>query len=244
MVRLFVPLPEPAPTEVTLSGERRHYLLHVLRLAEDSVLEVFDGAGRAFSARVLAVEEDTVRLGLGEARHAPPSREVHILQGLPKGDKLEWVLQKGTELGATAFHPVAAARSVVKLEPKRAEERTTRWTKIVEEAARQCRRNDVPRVHPPRALLEAARSLSPDTLLLVLDEEESAVPLSEAFRSRPAGTPVALVVGPEGGLTREEVSALQTFGARPVTLGRRILRTETAALAALTVMAHLDGELG
>jgi 16S rRNA (uracil1498-N3)-methyltransferase len=244
VVRLFVPLPEPAPTEVTLSGERRHYLLHVLRLAEDSVLEVFDGAGRAFSARVLAVGEDGVRLGLGEARHAPPSREVHILQGLPKGDKLEWVLQKGTELGATAFHPVAAARSVVKLEPKRAEERTARWTKIVEEAARQCRRNDVPRVHPPRALLEAARSLSPDTLLLVLDEEESAVPLGEAFRSRPGGTPVALVVGPEGGLTREEVSALQALGARPVTLGRRILRTETAALAALTVMAHLDGELG
>lgn len=244
MVRLFVPLPEPAPPEVTLSGDRRHYLLHVLRLAAGASLEVFDGSGRAFEARVASVEADSVRLVLGQARHTPPAREVHILQGLPKGDKLEWVLQKGTELGATAFHPVAAARSVVKLEPKRAEERTARWSKIVEEAARQCRRNDVPAVHTPRPLVEAARSLAPGTTLLVLDEEESAVPLGEAFRSCAPGSPVALVVGPEGGLDREEISALRALGGRPVTLGRRILRTETAALAALAVMAHLDGELG
>ncbi|MFY0564393.1 16S rRNA (uracil(1498)-N(3))-methyltransferase [Archangium lansingense] len=244
MVRLFVPLPEPAPPEVTLSGERRHYLVHVLRLVEGSSLEVFDGAGRAFEARVASLDADAVRLVLGEARHTPPPRPLHILQGLPKGDKLELVLQKGTELGATAFHPVATARSVVKLEPKRAEERTTRWTKIVEEAARQCRRNDMPIVHPPRPLVDAARSLAPGTTLLVLDEEESAVPLSEAFRSCAPGSPVALVVGPEGGLAREEVSALRALGARPVTLGRRILRTETAALAALAVMGFLDGELG
>ncbi|MCY1074712.1 16S rRNA (uracil(1498)-N(3))-methyltransferase [Archangium lansingense] len=244
MVRLFVPLPEPAPPEVTLSGERRHYLVHVLRLVEGSSLEVFDGAGRAFEARVASLDADSVRLVLGEARHTPPPRPLHILQGLPKGDKLELVLQKGTELGATAFHPVATARSVVKLEPKRAEERTTRWTKIVEEAARQCRRNDMPTVHPPRPLVDAARSLAPGTTLLVLDEEESAVPLSEAFRSCAPGSPVALVVGPEGGLAREEVSALRALGARPVTLGRRILRTETAALAALAVMGFLDGELG
>ncbi len=244
MVRLFVPLPAPAPSEVTLSGERRHYLVHVLRLGEGASLEVFDGVGSSFDARVAALDEESVRLVLGPARQAPPRRQVGILQGLPKGDKLELILQKGTELGATSFYPVAAARSVVKLEPKRAEERTSRWTKIVEEAARQCRRNDVPLVHPPRPLLEAARALAPGTTLLVLDEEESAVPLGEAFRAAAPGAPVALVVGPEGGLSREEVTALRALGARPVTLGRLILRTETAALAALAVMAHLDGELG
>ncbi|NVJ06808.1 16S rRNA (uracil(1498)-N(3))-methyltransferase [Myxococcus sp. AM001] len=244
MVRLFAPLPEPAPAEVELTGERRHYLLQVLRLEEGDALEVFDGKGRAFEARVAHVTPDVVRVTLGTARVAPPRREVSILQGLPKGDKLELVLQKGTELGATAFHPVATARSVVKLEPKRAEERTSRWTKIVEEAARQCRRNDVPRVATPAPLVDAARSLSPGTTLLVLDEEESAVPLGDAFRAAGAGTAVALVIGPEGGLAREEVEALKALGARPVTLGERILRTETAALAALAVMMHLDGELG
>jgi 16S rRNA (uracil1498-N3)-methyltransferase len=244
VVRLFAPVPETPPTEVVLTGDRRHYLLHVLRLGEGASLEVFDGTGRAFDARVVRVDAQEVRLSLGPARSAPARRAVSVLQGLPKGDKLEWVLQKGTELGATAFYPVATARSVVKLEPRRAEERTTRWTKIVEEAARQCRRNDVPRVHPPQPLLEAARALGPGTVLLVLDEEESAVPLGEAFRACAPGTPVALVVGPEGGLAREEVAALVTLGARGVSLGARILRTETAALAALAVMAHLDGELG
>ncbi len=244
MVRLFVPIPEASPAELTLSGERRHYLLHVLRLTPGATLEVFDGTGRAFDARVAEVHEEWVRLVLGAPRQSPASRPVHLLQGLPKGDKLEWVLQKGTELGASAFHPVAAERSVVKLEPKRAEERTARWRKIVEEAARQCRRNDVPAVHLPQPLVDAARALPPGTLLLVLDEEESAVPLGELFRASAPGTPVALVVGPEGGLARDEVSALQALGGRAVTLGRRILRTETAALAALAVMGYLDGELG
>jgi 16S rRNA (uracil1498-N3)-methyltransferase len=244
VVRLFVPLPETPPAEARLSGDRRHYLLHVLRLSEGAALEVFDGTGRSFEARVASVDAQEVLLTLGPARSAPPRRAVSVLQGLPKGDKLEWVLQKGTELGAAAFYPVATARSVVKLEPKRAEERTARWTKIVEEAARQCRRNDVPQVHSPRPLLEAARALGPGTALLVLDEEETAVPLGEAFRASVPGAPVALVVGPEGGLAREEVSALLALGGRGVSLGARILRTETAALAALAVMAHLDGELG
>ncbi|MCE9669240.1 16S rRNA (uracil(1498)-N(3))-methyltransferase [Myxococcus stipitatus] len=244
MVRLFAPIPEPAPTEVTLTGDRRHYIVHVLRLGEGDAVEVFDGKGRAFASRVAAVDEHGVRVTLGDARRAPARREVSVLQGLPKGDKLELVLQKGTELGASAFLPVDTARSVVKLEPQRARERTARWAKIVEEAARQCRRDDVPRVETPRPLGEAARALAPGTVVLVLDEEESAVPLGEAFRAAGATTPVALVVGPEGGLAREEVEALKALGARPVTLGARILRTETAALAALAVMMHLDGELG
>ncbi|MBF5045121.1 16S rRNA (uracil(1498)-N(3))-methyltransferase [Aggregicoccus sp. 17bor-14] len=248
MVRLFAPVPADAPAELVLGEERRHYLVHVLRLAEGDALEVFDGAGRAFDARVLAPAADgALRLSLGPAREAPARRALAVLQGLPKGDKLELVLQKGTELGAAAFYPVATRRSVVKVEAlgdKRAESKTARWQKIAEEAARQSGRSDVPRVHPPQPLLEAARALPAGTQLLVLDEEERARPLGEAFRQLERHAPVALVVGPEGGLAREEVQALEALGARAVTLGRLVLRTETAALAALAVMGHLDGELG
>ena len=245
MVRLFAPVPAEAPAELTLGEERRHYLVHVLRLGEGDALEVFDGGGRAFDARVLALAP--LRLALGPARVAPAHRALSVLQGLPKGDKLEWVLQKGTELGAAGFYPVATRRSLVKLDAlgdKRAGSKTARWQKIAEEAARQCGRSDVPQVHPPQPLLEAARALPAGTQLLVLDEEERALPLGEAFRQLALRLPVALVVGPEGGLAREEVQALLALGARPVTLGRLVLRTETAALAALAVMAHLDGELG
>jgi 16S rRNA (uracil1498-N3)-methyltransferase len=248
VVRLFVPLPAgAAPAELPLEAERCHYLVHVLRLGEGDTLEVFDGAGRAFEARVVQASAQAVLLALGPPRAAPARRAASVLQGLPKGDKLELVLQKGTELGAAAFYPVATRRSLVKLDAlgdKRAGSKTARWQKIAEEAARQCGRSDVPRVHAPQPLLEAARALPAGTQLLVLDEEERALPLGEAFRQLPREAPVALVVGPEGGLAREEVQALQALGARPVTLGRLVLRTETAALAALAVMAHLDGELG
>jgi 16S rRNA (uracil1498-N3)-methyltransferase len=247
VVRLFVPVPPEAPAELALGEERRHYLLHVLRLGEGDVLEVFDGAGRAFDARLVLASADVLRLALGPPREAPARRALSVLQGLPKGDKLELVLQKGTELGAAAFYPVATRRSLVKVDAlgdRRAESKTARWQKIAEEAARQCGRSDVPRVHAPQELLQAARSLAPGTQLLVLDEEERAVPLGEAFRQLGRDVAVALVVGPEGGLAREEVQALAALGARSVTLGRLVLRTETAALAALAVLGHLDGELG
>jgi 16S rRNA (uracil1498-N3)-methyltransferase len=243
MVRLLVPLPSPAPKRLTLSGERFHYVAHVLRLEAGDALEVFDGQGRAFQATVARVDEAHAELALGAEvgrRLAPP---LTLVQGLPKGDKLEWVLQKGTELGATAFAPAATARSVVKLEPRRAEERVRRWTRIVEEAARQCGRADVPQVHPPRPLLEAVAALAPGTRVLVLDEEERALSLGQAMAAGNGG-PVAVVVGPEGGLERAEVAALVERGGIPVSLGPRLLRTETAALAALALIQHLRGELG
>lgn len=243
MIRLFSPVPTPAPERLVLDGERFHYLVRVLRLAEGDALEVFDGEGRAFAARVERVDASMATLRLGEQVARAAAAPLALVQGLPKGDKLEWVLQKGTELGATAFAPAATARSVVKLEPKRAEERLRRWTKIVEEAARQCGRADVPRVHPPRPLVEAVEALPPGTRLLVLDEEERATPLGQAL-GVVGEAPVALVVGPEGGLERAEVAALVARGGVPVTLGRRVLRTETAALAALAILQHLRGELG
>lgn len=241
MHRLHLSVPDPAPAALALPEDKRHYVEHVLRLTEGDALEVFDGAGHAWDARLLAGG----LVALGARREARAARPLAVVQGLPKGDKLELVLQKGTELGAAAFHPVACARSVVKLEPRRAQERVQRWGRIAEEAARQCGRADVPAVHAPLPLEEAARALAGRGVrLLVLDEEERARPLGEAFRALPREAAVAVVVGPEGGLAREEVQALAALGAVPVTLGRRVLRTETAALAALAVMGHLDGELG
>lgn len=240
MIRLLVPGAQEG--EVSVSGPRLHYLLHVLRVRAGDVLEVFDGDGLAFDAKVVSVGELGGVLLLGEKREAPRPRSITIVQGLPKAEKLELVLQKGTELGASAFAPAACARSVVKLEGKE-EAKLSRWQRIVEEAARQCGRASVPVVFAPKPLLAAVSALPGDPAVLVLDEEERALPLSTAVAS--VGTrPLALVIGPEGGLTREEVAALVKQGAIPVTLGRLVLRTETAALAALAVMRHLEGELG
>ncbi len=243
MNRLLVP--GAAPGALTVSGPRFHYLARVLRLDAGDALEVFDGAGQAFDATLLRVDEASAQLSLGPARAAPSERAITVVQGLPKGDKLELVVQKGTELGVAAFAPAACARSVVKLDERAAATRVTRWRTIAEEAARQCGRADVPRVAAPAPLAAAVAALAPGTAVLVLDEAERAVTLSQAVATLgEPRAPVALVIGPEGGLERAEVDALVARGAIPVTLGRLVLRTETAALAAVAVLRHLDGALG
>jgi 16S rRNA (uracil1498-N3)-methyltransferase len=245
VIRALVEIPTPAPERLTVSGERFHHLARVLRVEPGDPVEVFDGRGRAFAAKVEHVGEDSLELALGAERSdSGAARSITIVQGLPKGDKLEWIVEKATELGATAVAPVETTRAVVKLDAARGEKKRERWQRIAEEAARQCRRADVPEVLSPKPLLEAIGELPPGTRVLVLDEEERAVRLGEALDAIDATTPIALVIGPEGGLARDEVDALVRRGAVAVTLGRNVLRTETAALAALSVMRYRDRLLG
>lgn len=240
-VRLHVP--DAAEGELRIDGERLHYLTRVLRLSAGDALEVFDGRGRSFEAKVSEVTESAATLSLGAPRATAASRRIAVIQGLPKGDKLELVLQKCTELGATDFVPAMMKRSVVKLDAAGAAKKQQRWQKIADEAARQCGRSDVPRVFAPLPLEEAMAELK-GFKLLILDEEERTRPLALACTSLKLGEPVAVLIGPEGGLDRSEVEALRQLGGETVTMGRRVLRTETAALVALAILQLLDGELG
>lgn len=238
MKRLLVPAAAPGRLEV--HGARAHHLVTVLRAKAGDVIEVFDGRGTSFEAVVELAEPDRVSLRVGEGRAVPAMRRVTVVQGLPKGDKLEFVLQKGTELGASAFLPAPAMRSVAKLDDS-VDKKLARWRRIVEEAARQCGRADVPEVLAPRRLDAIALD---DCTVLVLDEEARELTLGMAVAPLPSTRPLAIVIGPEGGLDRAEVQALTARGAIAVSLGPLVLRTETAALAALSVIRHLDGVLG
>jgi 16S rRNA (uracil1498-N3)-methyltransferase len=233
-----VHLTHPQPGTNVVEGEPFHYLARVLRVKPGEALEVFDGVSKVFHAKVTSVEDATLCLELGPPREASAALPVWLLQGLPKADKFELVLQKATELGVAAVVPVVMERSVSR--PKDGAAKAERWLKIATEAARQCGRADVPQVPEPCSLEDALKMLPASAQVLVLDEEEKTTRLSSLAD---AGTPV-LVVGPEGGLTRGEVEQLEAKGARTVTLGPRILRTETAALAALSVILHRRGELG
>jgi 16S rRNA (uracil1498-N3)-methyltransferase len=241
--RVLIPLVGPAPRELRLEGAAFHHL-RVLRVGVGDVLEVFDGRGRAWPAEVLSVEEDGARVRLGAESFAPASRPIGIVQALPKADKLELVLQKGTELGAAAFYPALSTHSLVRLSASAAAQRLKRWQRIADEAARQSGRRDVPQVHPLLPLLEAVRRLPPGTRVLVLDEREERRRLAEAAEGAEPGGPLALVIGPEGGLSEEERAGLHRLGAVSVSLGPLVLRTETAALAALAVLRHREGRLG
>jgi 16S rRNA (uracil1498-N3)-methyltransferase len=222
---------------ISLSAEQARYLRSVLRLESGAEIEIFDGRG----ARHAAVLEGEV-LRVSGALPAAPARalDVVLAQALAKGEKMDLIVQKGTELGASRIVPLASARAVVK-QPGAA--KLLRWRRIAEEAARQCGRADVPRIDEPCSFAELLGILQGDPLRrgLLLDPEEKLVRLSAAARGVPQ---LLLAVGPEGGFSPEERDQARHSGMLPVALGPLVLRTETAGLAALAVLLHIHGDLG
>jgi 16S rRNA (uracil1498-N3)-methyltransferase len=213
-----------------------HYLSDVLRLDPGTEVEVFDGGGGAWAATFTGSE-----LRLGDRRAAAlPGAEIWLAFALSRGEKGDWIVQKGTELGVSRFLPWQAERSVVRLEPDRAEERARRWRRIAGEAARQSGRSDVPEVAVPGTL---SGSLTvPAGFERIVFHAGAGAPLAEAVRPGAAG--FLAVLGPEGGLTDREVRACLDGGCRLASLGPRVLRAETAAVAAAALIQHLAGDLG
>jgi 16S rRNA (uracil1498-N3)-methyltransferase len=244
MIRLLIEVPAGPPGSLWISGEPFHYLSHVLRLRPGAALEVFDGHGRRFEARLQAYEEGRAQLCLGPLKTERPERPVVLVQGLCKGDKLDWIVEKATELGVAEIRPVRARRSVVQLDAVRGEQKVQRWRRIAEAAARQCGRATVP-IIAQVAEVAAAAAFPSGAHLLLLDEQALGPSLGDAVSAQANEPgPVVLFVGPEGGWDREEVKTLADRGALPVTLGHLILRAETAALAALVVARERLGTLG
>ncbi|MFT3913812.1 MAG: 16S rRNA (uracil(1498)-N(3))-methyltransferase [Anaeromyxobacteraceae bacterium] len=237
--RVFLPPAALHGDHAVLTPEARHHLVDVLRLLPGEAIEVFDGQGGAWDG-TLAPGLDV--LALGPRREAArPGADVRLLVALAKGEKMDLVVQKTTELGVTAVVPFEAERSVVRLEGERAEERARRWRRIAEEAARQCGRADVPDVLAPRSLAKALAAIPAGFALHVFHVEAG-----EAAGSKPPAAAApghALVVGPEGGLTAGEVAACLAAGARPATLGPRVLRAETAAIVAVALAQARHGDL-
>jgi 16S rRNA (uracil1498-N3)-methyltransferase len=215
--------------------EALHHLVDVLRLEPGATVEVFDGRGSSWDATLQGSE-----LRLGARREASrPGAVVWIAFALAKGEKVDWVVQKATELGAARLIPWRAERSVMRLEGERAEERARRWRRIAAEASRQCGRSEVPEVSAPAELAEAIRA-PPEFVRLVL--HGAGTPLSAALRREAPG--FLAVVGPEGGMTDSELGTCIDAGFRLASIGPRVLRAETAAMAAAALLQHLGGDLG
>jgi 16S rRNA (uracil1498-N3)-methyltransferase len=238
--RLFVPPAQLAASEVTLTPAQGRYLETVLRLGEGAEIEVFDGEGGRYRARLGAPG----RLRI-EERMPVQARglDVVLAQALAKGEKFDLVVQKATELGATRLLPLESDRAVVRLDEARGQSRAERWRRIAEEAARQCGRADVPRIDAPSGWKSVFSLLEddPDRRGLLLDPEERELRLGAAARGAPK---LLLLVGPEGGFSPEERDRAGAEGILPVALGPLVLRTETAGLAALAIVLHVHGELG
>ena len=233
-------LPEPklcGGDIIRLPDELKRHLQTVLRLQPGDKIQLFNGAGQV--ATSILREGSEVELQ-GVVDYPPPLCSLILIQGLPKGDKLELILQKGTELGVNKFYLTTMERSVGLLKSNRKQKRLERWQKIIQEAARQSRQYHLPQLTADTSLTEALSTVEADLKLLLW--EESAEPLEEVLPQLPPQR-IAVVVGPEGGISQQEADQAKSEGYRAVSLGPRILRTETAGLAIMAILQYLYGDL-
>lgn len=225
---------------VFLDGPDGAHVRRSLRMGPGEELLLCDGQGREYTTVIDALEGDRVRLAVtGIAANATePSLRVTLYQGLPKGDKLEWIIQKAVELGVTEIVPVVTARSIAK-SGDRAAQKQARHQKIAEQAAGQCGRGRIPTVALPLSFSEALKRVSREQTIICY--EAGGQPLRALVS--PEERALSLWIGPEGGFAPQEIEALTGEGAAVATLGRRILRCETAPLAALTAVMLLTGNM-
>lgn len=231
-----------------LSDDLMHYASRVLRLREGEALRVWNGKGLEYQATVHYVSKKLAQIHVGEPlalRNTELNRPLHVLQALPEGDKMDWVLEKCTELGVAGFHPVQAHRSVVKLEGERAAKRQTHWERVVLAASLQSERRQLAAVEPVRSLSDALEHLAqtlPQAKVLWFTPQADQALRHWALQENP-GEPLIICVGPEGGWSPEETTIATQRGAMPLSFSQRVLRTETFAVACtaqLTALLNLE----
>lgn len=242
LTRVHVDLPLAEGQELDLPEGPAAHLGRVLRLGLGDACVLFNGNGHDHEARIVAVGKRDVRVAIGAAR--PVTNEsplsITLLQGIARGEKMDLILQKATELGVSAIVPLHSQRSEVKLDEARGAKRLAHWQSVVTSACEQSGRAVVPRVAAPCPLQGAIRGLPEGGLRLILDPEAGATCATLAWSP---GTPVILAVGPEGGWSPLDREQLMGGGFRGVRLGPRILRTETAGLAAIAALQARFGDL-
>jgi 16S rRNA (uracil1498-N3)-methyltransferase len=228
-------------TKVALPPSAANHVARVLRLRAGASLTVFDGTGGEYRAEIASVVDGDVVVSVGEHVQGTPESplRITITQGIPRSERMDWALQKATELGVAVIAPVIASRSVVRLDEAQGAKKVEHWRSIVIGACEQSGRNRVPQVLAPRTLREHFAKHPKEGLRLVLSP--TAPGSLAGLTSMPAK--VELLIGPEGGLDDDELAQAQNAGYVPVRLGPRVLRTETAAVTALSVLQAMWGDL-
>jgi 16S rRNA (uracil1498-N3)-methyltransferase len=242
----FLPPSFIVPPIVTITGELLIHLRNSLRIAVGEGLLIADGQGLRYRTEVTAVTKQAVLARILETLPAPVAQapSVTLAQALLKGEKMDWVIQKATELGVAAIVPLQCRHSVVQPKLDRIESQTARWQRIALEAAQQSEQWVVPTVMPPQTMERFSNTVPASALRLILMERrETAMNLSTIDLPASPQDSITLLIGPEGGWAREETET-EKCGLIPITLGPAILRAETAAIVAVAILQHRLGRLG
>lgn len=242
-----VPLCQILDNLLKISGKELHHLTHVLRLREGDEITVLDGSGGTYEVVIISCERDVVVGEIKSRRQAqPPSLEVTIFVGLPKADKMDMIIQKATELGVYRIVPVLCQHTVPHLSAERAQRRVSRWRQIAVEASKQSHRQFFPFISDILRFNKALEEFNGDLKLVFVAESESAASmpltaperLKDVLKSDDRARKIGVFIGPEGGFAEDEIRRALSAGAVPISLGSNILRTETAAIAALTIVLY------
>jgi 16S rRNA (uracil1498-N3)-methyltransferase len=246
MPTFFVPSEAVAPPTIRITGRLLHHLHESLRLHPGEVLTVTDDQGVRYRTEVLEVTARQLVARILDTATTPAKTGPSLIlaQALLKGEKMDWVIQKATELGVDRIVPIDAAHSVVKFRPDRSEHQLARWQRIAHEAAQQSERWSVPKINDPATLSQLATGSGTYTFKLILAERSKGASLQSIPLPTGLHDTMLLLIGPEGGWSNDELCMAQDHGCAAITLGTRILRAETAALAAISVLQARLGELG
>ncbi len=243
MARIFVDKELDVGNQFALNVEDSHHLKNVLRMRKNSLVQIVDGRKREFTAEIFEDTGKQLILIIREHQNIrrEPQLQISVFQGLPKGDKMEQVIMRCTEIGASSFIPVIMQRSVVNLNQQKAVKKQRRWQKIAYSAACQSLRQTVPIVREVQSFGQMIESLADyDEVILLYEGEDKQTLYDLNLKSIKK---VAVIVGPEGGLTQSEADCLKSCGSRSISLGPRILRTETAAIAVISILLYCSGDL-
>ena len=243
MPRFFTPTDGLGDGIITIRGEDAHHIARALRMAEGDTVTVCDMQGREHTCRLDKIRDEEVICRILETREGATEPPVHITlyMAYPKGDKLETVVQKAVELGASEIVPFESSRCIKRPSPEKAERNTARLSRIAEEAAKQCGRSRIPEVRMPVSFSEALKSASRCDLAIFCYEGDGTRSLKQILGEAQQTRTVSVVVGCEGGFSREEAEAAAERGFAMANLGRRILRCETApAFALSSIIYHFE----
>lgn len=247
MHRFFVSPEAISNTEIIITGSDVNHITNVLRMKIGERIIVSDGAGASYCCEISSLGRDAVYASIldGQVSNSELPVKIVLFQGLPKSDKMELIIQKAVELGASEIVPVETARSVVRLDSKKKAAKTSRWQSIAESAAKQSGREVIPTVSVPLSFdgaLEKAGEL--DMLIVPYECADSVSKFKEKLDSLKKGMSIGIFIGPEGGYEETEIEKAQAAGGEIVSLGKRILRTETAGIAALSIcMFNIENNL-
>jgi len=236
--RFFITPDQVRDPSITVVDDDVRHIRTVLRKQPGDLLTLLDGQGREYTVRITAIEKEAIETEIVDRRERHPLVPSVILgQGLPKSDKMDFIVQKATELGVLSIVPIMTERTIVKVKDE--EKRITRWQKIAREAAMQSNRPDIPKVEMIRPFGEFIHSLAPGPqTLLLLPWEEGTEPIKNVLRRHSETNHIVVLIGPEGGFSQAEADAARGMGFHLVSLGQNILRTETAAVAVLSIIGY------